>query len=187
MRSCEQTSGWTVLQHGESVHQMLEHLISHLTSGEPIEGWRIPAWLTSHGKQIAESCHEPSVRHYYTVYHDCGKPHCRTVDENGKAHFPDHAKASQNAFTKAVDGSMSIAANLIGHDMILHTASADEIDSLCRSEWSKEDACTLLLSALAEVHSNAQLFGGIESTSFKQKWKTLDRRGKQIVRLYFEA
>jgi hypothetical protein len=52
-------------------------------------------------------------------------------------------------------------------------------------EWSAKDAITLLIAALAEVHSNASLFGGIESTSFKIKWKTIDKRGRQICKRYF--
>jgi hypothetical protein len=45
---------------------------------------------------------------------------------------------------------------------------------------------TLLVAALAEIHSNAQLFGGIESVSFKSKWKNWDRRGKQIMKIFGE-
>lgn len=185
MRSCNQTVDWTVLQHGESVHEMLESLISHLTNDTPINGWRLPDWLTSHGKQIAENCHPLRVRKLYTIYHDAGKPLCKEVDENGKVHFPNHAQASSEAFKAATQGSEPEAGRLIKWDMILHSSSADEIDHLCQKEWSIQDACTLLLTALAEVHSNANLFGGISSTSFKAKWKQLDRRGKQLIRFYF--
>jgi len=44
----------------------------------------------------------------------------------------------------------------------------------------KEEAATLLLTGLAEIHSNAEMFGGIESTSFKIKWKQINKRGKKI-------
>lgn len=43
-------------------------------------------------------------------------------------------------------------------------------------------AVALLLTGLAEVHANASMFGGIESTSFKIKWKNLDKRGRAIAK-----
>jgi hypothetical protein len=55
---------------------------------------------------------------------------------------------------------------------------AEDVEDFCKDP---KMACTLLLSALAEVHSNANMFGGIDSTSFKIKWKHLDKRGKKAV------
>jgi hypothetical protein len=40
-----------------------------------------------------------------------------------------------------------------------------------------------LLTSLCELHSNASMFGGIESTSFKIKYKQLDKRGNQVLKL----
>jgi hypothetical protein len=66
---------------------------------------------------------------------------------------------------------------LIEMDMDLHKLKADGV-----AEFSQRpEAATLLLVALAEIHANAELFGGIESTSFKIKWKQIDKRGKAIV------
>jgi hypothetical protein len=39
----------------------------------------------------------------------------------------------------------------------------------------------LLLTGLCELHSNAQMFGGIDSTSFKIKFKQLERLGKKVI------
>jgi hypothetical protein len=47
------------------------------------------------------------------------------------------------------------------------------------------EAITLLLAGLAEVHSNAKMFGGIDSESFKIKWSQINKRGKAICRKLF--
>jgi len=65
--------------------------------------------------------------------------------------------------------------------MVLHTCTADQLATKL-SEWSSEHAFSLLVAALCELHANAKMFGGIESTSFKIKWKKLNKRGKQIVK-----
>jgi hypothetical protein len=49
-------------------------------------------------------------------------------------------------------------------------------------EFAKHpEAISLLITGLCELHSNAQMFGGIESTSFKIKWKHLSKMGKRIL------
>jgi len=62
-------------------------------------------------------------------------------------------------------------------DMDVHLLKDAGVDGFS----SRPEAATLLLTALAEIHSNAEMFGGIESTSFKIKWKQLNRRGKKIL------
>lgn len=47
------------------------------------------------------------------------------------------------------------------------------------------DCITLLIAGLCEVHSNASMFGGIDSVSFKIKWKQIDRRGREICKKMF--
>lgn len=120
------------------------------------------------------------------IHHDIGKPHCRVVDEGGKVHFPDHARVSRSVWLDA--GGDPIVGELIGWDMDFHTANSAEIDEHCRLRWSIRDAMSLMLVAFAEIHSNARLFDadlGMESTSFKMKWKQLDRRGKQVAKFHF--
>jgi hypothetical protein len=48
---------------------------------------------------------------------------------------------------------------------------------------SLQTVLTLLVTSLCELHSNASMFGGIESTSFKIKYKQLDKRGNQVLKL----
>lgn len=44
------------------------------------------------------------------------------------------------------------------------------------------DYKVLLITGLCEIHSNAVMFGGIDSQSFKIKHKKLNRLGKNIVK-----
>ena len=74
---------------------------------------------------------------------------------------------------------------LIGLDMLIHTAKADEIQQYLEIE-EKSTILSLLLVSLCELHSNARLFGGMENSSFKIKHKSLSRRGLQICKFYFE-
>lgn len=48
------------------------------------------------------------------------------------------------------------------------------------------ETLTLLVTSLCEIHANADMFGGIESSSFKIKFKQLDRRGNQIIKKIIE-
>lgn len=66
--------------------------------------------------------------------------------------------------------------------MFFHKCSADELD---KSDLSNKDLCSLLLTSLAEIHANASIFGGIESQSFKAKYKQIDRRGNKLCKKLF--
>lgn len=183
MLTCEQTKGQTVFQHGSSVQQMSFELIGHLSDGFSISGWKLPEWLVANKSEITSNLHSLEDIACYTLYHDCGKPLCRTVDAEGKVHFPDHAAVSRQAYLDATSDER--VANLIGWDMEIHKSSLEEIEQLTTSVWSRHDACTLLLVSLAELHSNARMFGGIDSTSFKIKWKKIDKAGKKICKILF--
>ena len=60
--------------------------------------------------------------------------------------------------------------------MDLHLLKACDMEEFA----SRPEAVSLLIVALAEVHSNAEMFGGMDSTSFKIKWKHLNQRGKSL-------
>lgn len=183
MLNCEQTKGQTIYQHGMSVCKYTFQLIEDLKCKNKNEDWKLPEWIFDYSSDLLLNIHEDGIISKYAIFHDVGKPFCREVDENGKVHFPDHANVSKKTFLSATnDHTIS---NLIGWDMDLHTLSSTEIEQKCKIEWSIKDACTLLLVAFAEIHSNASLFGGIASTSFKIKFKQLEKRGKQICKYYF--
>ena len=185
MLRCEQTKGQTVYQHGLAVSQNIHEIIDFLKHGTPLDGWRVPDWLKDFGPQILANLHDEQRIHQYALLHDCGKPFCKEVDSEGKVHFPDHAKVSKEVYLAV--GKDPIVARLIGWDMILHTAMAEDVWEYCEGIWTIQDAFTLLIASLAEIHANSKLFGGIESVSFKSKFKKLDRRGNQICKHMFRV
>lgn len=63
--------------------------------------------------------------------------------------------------------------------MDIHLLKSEGVEEFCQNPHH----LTLLLVGLAEIHSNAKMFGGLDSTSFKIKWKNINQRGKQIIKL----
>jgi hypothetical protein len=178
MSQCEQTTGLSVLEHGQSVQKYLFDLINHLRSGTDLKhSWRLPEWVAENKDLILKSLPDDETLCLYTVYHDCGKSYCLEIDENGRRHFKNHAEESYNVFIKHFDNSL--AAELIRRDMDIHTLKSEGVEEFARSE----NSITLLLTGLAEIHSNCSMFGGLESTSFKIKWKSISQRGKQIFQI----
>lgn len=64
--------------------------------------------------------------------------------------------------------------------MEIHLLKDKDLIDFCQKGTMK-DALTLLVVGLCEVHSNATLFGGIESVSFKIKLKQIKKRGNKII------
>lgn len=109
--------------------------------------------------------------------HDCGKPYCLEIDSEGKRHYPGHAQKSFEVFNSIYDNT--IASELILHDMDIHLLKSDGVEEFMKNP----NYLTHLLIGLSEIHSNAEMFGGIESTSFKIKWKSINSRGNQIFKI----
>ncbi len=180
MLTCFQFEDMNVLQHGQSIHEWYCDLYDHLFHGKPLKlQWRLPGWLNDAQPIIKEKLLDFDILKTYQIYHDCGKPLCRTVDENGKQHFPNHAAVSKQWWLECSDGSPEALAiaELIGMDMDIHLLKSDGLEEFA----SRKEAISLLLTGLCEIHSNARMFGGIESTGFKIKWKHLDKMGKRII------
>lgn len=176
MTNCEQTQGQSVLQHGESVKNYLFDLLNHLRNQHQLKyDWLLPDWIYENKDFILNSLPSDQTLDLYTTMHDCGKPFCLTIDTDGKKHFPNHAEVSYQIFTQLFNDS--IVAELIRHDMDIHLLKSDGVEQFCQNPY----ALTLLLTGLAEIHSNASMFGGINSTSFKIKHKCITQRGKQII------
>jgi hypothetical protein len=177
MRSCYQFRDQSVLDHGHSVHRWFLDIYSYVQGGTALSArWRVPSWLNESTRGLLASRLLPlEVLKTYHVYHDCGKPLCRVVDDEGRQHFPEHARASRDRWLEA--GGDHQVAELILRDMDAHQLKAEGVPGFASTPY----AASLLLTAHAELHSNAQMFGGIESDSFKMKFKNLERRGKAVL------
>jgi hypothetical protein len=180
MKSCEQTKGQSIYEHCWSVWEYFQDLHNHLRYGNPLEyTWKLPDWIYTYKEELLEKLLYLDTIEEYLKFHDCSKPFIKTTDINGKVHFPNHAEKSSEIWLQA--GGSKQSAELIRMDMEIHTINADDLCEFC----SREECITLLLSGLAEIHSNAEMFGGIGSTSFKIKWKQIDRRGRAICKKLF--
>lgn len=178
MKNCNQTSDQSVLQHGISVKNYTLDIINHLTYGSDLKyEWIIPKWVIENRELIISKLPTIKELKYYTVLHDCGKPYCLKVDELGKRHFGDHASISAKVFNSIFDNVE--VEKLIKHDMDIHLLKSNMVNDFVKNK----NAITHLIVGLAEIHSNAKMFGGITSTSFKIKYKCIDQRGKQIFKL----
>jgi hypothetical protein len=176
MKSCGQTETQSVLQHGYSVKNHLFDLVDHLEYGTPLKyTWKLPEWVITHKDLFLKQLPSRETLKLATVMHDCGKPFCLEIDETGRRHFPNHAQISYDVFTRFYNDP--VAAELILHDMDIHMLKAEGVDEFLKNP----NALTHLLIGLSELHSNARMFGGIESTSFKIKYKSICQRGKQII------
>lgn len=176
MKACEQTKGMNVLQHGEMVRDYYHDLYFHLYEDTDLcFEWRLPDWVIENKQYILDHLVHDYAMQEYLIMHDCGKPYCRTVDEEGKQHFLDHANVSYEVY-KELYPTKLLVAELIKKDMNIHCLKSENL-----VEFSKDPlAISLLIAGLCEIHANASMFGGIDSTSFKIKWKHINKRGRQI-------
>lgn len=176
MRETEQMPNLSVLEHGFQVARYFNDLKQHVLHGKPLKyEWKLPEWVYS--PVLWQSLPSAKQLSTYHIMHDCGKPFCRTVDEQGKQHFPDHANVSADIWYSLT--SDDLVSSLIRRDMEIHLLKGHQVTEFANRPY----ASSLLLTGLSEVHANAAMFGGIESTSFKIKFKQLNRRGKAIVEL----
>ena len=178
MAHCNQTKGQTILAHGLSVARYYQDLYAWLHQPDdytPVFDWILPEWAWD--PRLREALLPLQDTLTYQLYHDCGKPFCLEFDDQGRRHFPNHAEISHAVWT-ALNPDDHIAW-LIQHDMEIHLAKAQDAPRIASTPyWA-----TQLLTGLAELHSNAAMFGGTDSTSFKIKYKALNKTGKRVLAL----
>jgi hypothetical protein len=178
MRSCPQTDTQSTYDHGISVNSYFNDLLNHLKNDTPLTyKWILPEWIYSYKDIIISSLPDKETLDLYTIFHDCGKFNCLVIDENGKRHFPNHSEESYKIFKQVFDNE--IAAQLIKRDMDIHLLKSEDILDFCKYEY----ALTLLIVGLSEIHSNSEMFGGLESISFIIKKNKLFKKGKHIVNI----
>lgn len=171
MRATQQAKQQNILQHGLSVFRYTNLLLN-----KDYTKFRLPQWWEQYADKIHENLHDFKTIKHYTIWHDIGKPHCLEIDSEGKRHFPNHAQKSKEIWDASFPDRKDVS-RLIEHDMAFHTMSAEDILGLGLSD---KDLCTLLISSLAELHSNANMFGGIDSDSFKIKFKKWSKTAQKI-------
>lgn len=178
MKNCYQFKDLSVYDHGIMVHEYFLDIYEYLQNGSELKyEWKIPEHILNNKEFLLSNIHDLNIIKQYSLLHDCGKPYCLVYDEYGKKHFPNHSEKSYEVYKKLYDND--IVANLIRQDMDLHLLKDKGIDAFCEKPLS--DICTLILISLSEIHANAEMFGGIESTNFKIKYKNIEKRTKKIL------
>lgn len=151
----------SILEHGIQVSQFFLDLYNHLQFNRKLQyNWKLPA---------------------------------KIYDLDSRApHFPEHAKTSADIWSKI--SSDETIRTLIARDMLrvadssvseedIHTIKAADLETFIGlGESDIQLAISLLITGLSEIHANAEMFGDIQSTSFKIKYKQIDLRGKQIIK-----
>ena len=64
-----------------------------------------------------------------------------------------------------------------------HFPNHAEVSYKVFTQFFENNVAAELIRSDMDIHSNAQMFGGMSSTSFKIKWKAITQRGKQITKI----
>lgn len=177
MMECEQGNGVSVYQHGISVAHRYSELWKFVTTGTSDLAWdRLKPGDLDVLMDLTSRAIKPSKVAQYQIYHDCGKPWCRTVDADGRVHFPNHAAISAQIW-KTLYPDDVVGYDIIRLDMHPHTARGEELEAFMQLDL----APTMILIGIAAVYANADvLFGGTSSDSFKMKLKHLMRLARRF-------
>lgn len=177
----DKQSRQTILEHGFSVWKKFDELYQFLMNFDEVKDifldyqHPLPKWLETHKDYLLPFLQENlKTIKTYLILHDCGKPFCLSEDEQGQ-HFKNHAQISQETYLKYYDNKM--VAQLIGDDMLCHVTKPKDYENLLSNPYIE----ILLCTALAELHSNALMFGGFDSDSFKIKFKNLSKLGDRVL------
>lgn len=183
MRSCNQTDNQSIMEHGLSVHKQAFKIIEALYFPrilKDLHPFLPPQLLKSKNfrKHIKDNLYPLETIWDYTIFHDCGKPSCIQVDENGQRHFPEHNLISAQTWEE-VTGDL-VVSSLMHEDMTLHRMKAAEWADYIQDIHPAE-ICTLLVVAYASIAANAIDHDpqGIHGERYKIARKKLDRFTKR--------
>lgn len=184
MKNTFQFQEQSVLQHGESVWKYYQAITDTL-NGEDESGLelKIPEDIKYWRDEILNLRYTDDIVKEYCIMHDLGKPYCRTIDEEGKQHFPNHAQVSYDIYCEINDmkdlDKIRIS-QMILHDMDIHLLKQETFGEFITLD--RRQVITHLLVGLAELLSNSQMFGGYESVGFKIKYKSFEKWTKRILK-----
>lgn len=171
----------SILDHGLSVHKHYKNILKALDNRD-LTYYQLPDILVDNWDTLKTLLYPTKTMKMYHIYHDCGKPYCRTIDDSGKQHFPNHSQKSYEIFLEAFSDlqDKQIIAKFIQKDMTFHSSSMEEIDNFLYA-FGKEFCFSLWLTSLAELYSNREMFDADNQLSFKIKYKKLMRILKKIT------
>lgn len=178
MKNTYQFENIDMIKHGEMVYEQYLKLMQAIQDKDEqyfkdigfILDWEFI-------EKLHMSQYDNKTMQSYQIYHDCGKHLSKTIDENGKIHYKNHAQYSSDLYGEYFNNE--IAQDLILKDLNFHIFKAEEMTDWLKLENTKMLA-SLYLTAWSEILANSSMFGGILSESFKIKRKRLIQHGKKL-------
>lgn len=179
MNNTFQFQNQTILQHGLSVHNYYKRIIKALDTKD-YSTFKFPQELIDNWPRLKKLLYHNDIMKHYHIFHDCGKPFCQIIDEQGKKHFPNHARISYEKYCEIYRDDQ--IAELILNDMSFHSGTPEELIQFFK-DYQGDDRFifSLWMTSLAEIYSNSAMFAADNQKSFIKKYDKLERIFKLIL------
>lgn len=183
MKTTNQTEGQTVYQHGKDVSERQKELFEYFLYDIALKNqYRNSIIFRDLNIKLLIKKNIESKKlwkiYTYGLYHDCGKYLCQNRDEKGQ-HFPNHENVSYKLWME--EEKDEFIGELIKNDMIIHRSNKIELEQNIKN-MDKDKKLILIITSIAEIHSNAEMFGGINTENFKIKFGKLEKNIKTIIK-----
>lgn len=195
----EQSLGVNYYEHGVQLANQFDALMDLMGDNrakltinhtEPRKRWSLPPWLVKHQRWIYDqlTANRDLYRTYH-IWHDCGKPLVKVLDDDQAAHYPDHAAVSAKAWL-SVGGDADIAW-FIENDMVPHhLRSVEETKQLAYGQDAHK-FLVLMVTAVCAMHicspsvkeGEACPLDLTQTPGFKIKMKRIAYYGKIMMRI----